>query len=280
MHSDDITPAKSYLSFNISRFLNGDEQRLIDQIVVEEPLEIRVGIEAPPGQPWIVTMRTPGYDKELVVGHLFSEGLIEGAGDILQIKSCGTHEGGFQSNTIFVRLPQLILDRIENSKRSQRMNSSCGLCGKDALSSIVKREFRNSTPPLLKMDQLLKVLSTFSEVDSVYKVTGGCHACAWVDDRGHLKYFFEDVGRHNALDKLIGRSLMDGQLDLNSGTLLLSGRVSFEMIEKAVSAKVSTILSVGAPSSLAVDLAKEYNINLFGFGKSQSVNIYHHVDWL
>jgi FdhD protein len=250
-----------------------------DLIVTEEPLEIRLGYGPEDFREQMtlaVTMRTPSHDQELCLGFLYSEAIINTMKDVLSIKYCddlGTVENN--KNVIRVELtPGVKLDP-EQFNRNFYTTSSCGVCGKAAIEAI-----NVTCEPLgkddIRIDQKLifELPQKLQEAQEVFKYTGGLHASAIFDLEGNLKAHREDIGRHNALDKLVGYFLVDGLNQLHSSILLLSGRISFELVQKAVRAGIPVIAAVGAPSSLALDLANDYGVTLIGFLGDKKFNIY------
>lgn len=252
-----------------------------DVLSIEEPLEITL-IYGPANarikKNISVTMRTPGNDQELAAGFLFTEGIISSYRQIKEIKHAGMHCSEQKQNSIQVELVEDVTPHLSQTDRNFYTTSSCGVCGKGSIQSI------KTVSPFINDAQLTimiatKVLyqlpKTLREAQDNFSATGGIHASGLFDLGGKLLMLREDVGRHNALDKLIGTALMDDRLPLNKQVLLLSGRASFELIQKAAMAGVAMVAAIGAPSSLAVELAKEADITLFGFLKENRFNIYH-----
>ncbi len=250
-----------------------------DLIVTEEPLEIRLGYgseEARDQMTLAVTMRTPSHDEELCLGFLFSEGVIDSMKEVLSVKYCddlGTVEN--HENVMRVELsPSVSLDP-DQFNRNFYTTSSCGVCGKAAIEAI-----NVSCTPLpkdsiqIEQSLIFDLPQKLREAQEVFRHTGGLHASAIFDLEGNLKAHREDVGRHNALDKLIGHFLVAGYEQLKNSILLLSGRISFELVQKAVRAGIPVIAAVGAPSSLAVELAKDFGVTLIGFLGEKKFNIY------
>ncbi|SEH37908.1 formate dehydrogenase accessory sulfurtransferase FdhD [Chryseobacterium culicis] len=251
-----------------------------DDVSVEEPLEIRVSYHEG-GQLEFknisVTMRTPGNDEELAAGFLFTEGIISGKQQIKNIyfsEACAKNK----ENIIIVELTEGFIPDLMKTERNFYTTSSCGVCGKGSIESIrtvsafQHHKKGNTTVTLETLYQLSGKLQAFQ---NNFSATGGIHASGLFDAEGNLLALREDVGRHNALDKLIGHALSADMLPLHDKMLVLSGRASFELIQKAVMAGISTVAAIGAPSSLAVDLAKEFDITLVGFLRDNRLNIYH-----
>ncbi|GAB2896213.1 formate dehydrogenase accessory sulfurtransferase FdhD [Streptomyces deserti] len=245
-----------------------------DTLVAEEPLEIRLN-----GRPLAITMRTPGDDFALAAGFLVSEGVLATASDLQNIVYCAgaTVDGSNTYNVVDVKtapgvpIPDITLER------NVYTTSSCGLCGKASLDAVrtSARWPIADTPPLhLEPGLLAGLPDRLRAAQRVFERTGGLHAAALFDEDGELLDVREDVGRHNAVDKLVGRALRDGRLPLSRTILLVSGRASFELAQKAVLAGIPVLAAVSAPSSLAVDLAAEAGLTLVGFLRGSSMNVY------
>ncbi len=240
-----------------------------DVVAVEEPLEIQVQeFGANLAQSISVTMRTPGNDETLALGFLFTEGLLKNYNQVKAVFPFG-------ENKIVVQLQQDVSIQLGKTERNFYTTSSCGVCGKSSIEAIkTNSQFKISTPVKPSKELLFGLQETLSNQQSLFSLTGGIHAAALFDFSGKLLLIQEDVGRHNALDKLIGEALKHQKLPLTNSLLLLSGRASFELIQKAVMAGIGIIAAVGAPSSLAVELAKEHNQTLIGFLKKDGFNVY------
>ena len=245
-----------------------------DQLVVEEPLEIQLqyGNANDRVQKSIsVTMRTPGHDTELAAGFLFTEGIIRNVSDILFIE-----QERPDNNKLLFALQDDIVPGLQKADRNFYTTSSCGVCGKSSIDAIktvssYKNEKQNCH---LKAEMFYGLQDNLKTRQPIFETTGGIHAAALFDIEGNFIMAREDVGRHNALDKLIGASLLHDELPLTDNVLLLSGRASFELIQKASMAGIKVVAAVGAPSSLAVELAKESNITLLGFLRNKRFNLY------
>jgi FdhD protein len=231
-----------------------DGQR--DEVAVEEPLEIRVD-----GAPLVVSMRTPGHDEELALGFLYGEGLID------QPHRAGPTED-FAANTIEIQGP-LKRDPVE---RRFYTTSSCGVCGKGALEEVAVHAPPAQPGPRVNRDLLAALPDRLRQ--PTFERTGGLHATGLFTADGELLIVREDVGRHNAMDKVIGRALLDGLLPLTHSILCVSGRLSFELVQKAAVARAPILVGVGAPSSLAIELAADRRMTLAGFARHGNVNIY------
>ncbi|MFF0434153.1 formate dehydrogenase accessory sulfurtransferase FdhD [Streptomyces sp. NPDC004327] len=252
-----------------------------DTLVAEEPLEIRLN-----GKPIAITMRTPGDDFALAAGFLVSEGVLAAASDVRGIVYCaGAKDDGTNTyNVVDVKLaPEVVVPDI-TLERNVYTTSSCGLCGKASLDAVrtTARFPIADTPPLRLTPGLLAELpERLRAAQRVFDRTGGLHAAALFSEDGELLDVREDVGRHNAVDKLVGRALREGLLPLERAVLLVSGRASFELAQKAVMAGVPVLAAVSAPSSLAVDLAAETGLTLVGFLRGHDMNVYageHRID--
>lgn len=250
-----------------------------DTLVAEEPLEIRLN-----GKALAITMRTPGDDFALAAGFLVSEGVLGSADELQSIVYCAgaTADGVNTYNVVDVKTaPGLVLPDI-TLERNVYTTSSCGLCGKASLDAVrttarwaVDDTDGGTTPPVRLGTELLACLpDRLRAAQRVFDRTGGLHGAALFSEDGELLDIREDVGRHNAVDKLVGRALQDGRLPLSRAVLLVSGRASFELAQKAVMAGIPVLAAVSAPSSLAVDLAAETGLTLVGFLRGSSMNVY------
>ena len=254
-----------------------------DLIVTEEPLQIK--LQYFQDNEWIekaisITMRTPGNDFELVLGFLHNESVINSAKDILEIKYCKTVKPEEEGNVVVVKLsPDISLDTT-HLNRYFFTNSSCGICGKTAIDAVSNNSKNTHQNNLLKIDMetVWRLNDLLSPEQTIFNYTGGIHASALFTADGELEVVKEDVGRHNALDKVIGNVLLKELLPLNNNILFLSGRISFELVQKAIRAGISIIVAIGAPSGLAVKLAKENKITIIGFLKKDRFNIYSHAE--
>lgn len=250
-----------------------------DTLSIEEPLEIRLAYfdQGKRTQKNVsITMRTPGDDPELALGFLFTEGIISSFREVksvFQESECSSEK----QNQLTVQLQEGIFPNLGNSDRNFYTTSSCGVCGKSSIDSIkTVNSFCENQPPTFSVpvEVLYELPSKLKAVQEGFSQTGGIHASGLFDLEGNLLSFQEDVGRHNALDKLIGKALKDNILPLRNHILLLSGRASFELIQKAAMAGFKFVSAIGAPSSLAVELADEFGITLIGFLRDVQMNIY------
>jgi FdhD protein len=266
----------SSLPINIIKVNGNTVQPKPDMLAVEEPLEIRIvfGPESDRKQKSIsITMRTPGNDFELATGFLFTEGIIVNADDVQSIKQCN----GLNENVIVVALKNDIPVQLKNLERNFYTSSSCGVCGKssiEAVKTVCRLENTDNDELLFSSEILFGLTETLRNSQDIFDFTGGLHGCGIFDASGKLILGREDVGRHNALDKLIGASLSKVSFSLNKYILLLSGRASFELVQKAWMANIRMIAAIGAPSSLAMQMAEECGITLIGFLRNNTFNIY------
>lgn len=237
-----------------------------DRVAAEEPLEIRVN-----GQSVAVTMRTPGHDDELAAGFLFTEGLIESGDEILEIAHCPDVDPEAEGNTLDVRLRSS--PDLASLTRHVFTSSSCGVCGKATIDAVFQNRPAIENRITVSPDLLLSLSDKLRAAQDTFDRTGGLHASALFDAEGELLLLREDVGRHNALDKVIGRSLLDNRT-LNDVILLVSGRISFELMQKAHAANIPVVAGISAPSSLAVKLARESGQTLVGFLRERGFNVY------
>lgn len=244
-----------------------------DTLVTEEPLEIRLD-----GQPLTVTMRTPGNDFDLAAGFLVSEGVVTEAGQIRTIRYCAgaTDDGENTYNVLDVALAAGVEAPDTSVQRNFYTTSSCGLCGKASLEAVytTARWEVDDDPVTFDPELVIELPDRLRAAQRVFDRTGGLHAAGLFDASGELLLLREDVGRHNAVDKLVGSALLDGALPLRGTVLLVSGRASFELAQKAVMAGVPAMAAVSAPSSLAVDLASDAGLTLVGFLRAPKMNVY------
>jgi FdhD protein len=264
-------------TYNIKKVSSAGIVDAEDNLATEEPLEIRLvyGDASRRQMKSIsVTMRTPGHDRELAVGFLCTEGIISGLLDIMGFPDA---KGAFRDNIVVVELNEDVIFDEGKLDRHFYTSSSCGVCGKasiEAVRTVTRKEdypYDGITLPYQSFYRLPELLNSQQEV---FRSTGGLNASALFDLDNNLLAIREDVGRHNALDKLIGATVLEGHTPLDKHILLLSGRASFELIQKAAAAGIIIVAAVGAPSSLAVQLANEFNITLVGFLRNERYNIY------
>ncbi len=248
-----------------------------DSLATEEPLEIRVGRAGEPAERVSVTMRTPGSDFELAAGFLYTEGVVAGAGEVAAVRYCvdADVDGAQQYNVVSVVLAPGASWDPESLRRNFYTTSSCGVCGKASIEAVrgagcpvVSGGFAVAAETLLALPERLR------GAQAVFERTGGLHAAALFTPEGELVRAREDVGRHNAMDKVVGAALLAGELPLRERVLLVSGRLSFELVQKAARAGAAVLAGVSAPSSLAVELAEEAGMTLVGFLREGRFNVY------
>lgn len=263
----------------ILRWNQSSSKLVEDELVIEEPLEIRVA-----QQSLIVVMRTPGHDFELAAGFLYTESLIESVDDVEIIAYCedtdsdSKHFSEFQ-NIVNVRLENgFDLEEHSGWQRNFHANASCGLCGKMTIESVKLQVDPLTTDISLKQSLFYRLNDKLREAQSVFEKTGGLHAAGLFSGNGQLLIVREDIGRHNAVDKVIGQALLSDMLPLDKHILMVSGRASFEIVQKALFARIPFIVAVSAASTLAVDLAEEGNITLIGFMRGQRMAVYSHPE--
>ena len=262
------TPPRSVELTEVTEWEDGQIQSGSDDLAAEEPLQILAC-----GEPLVVTMRTPGHDRELAAGFLWTEGLIESRDEIL---SFGDQESnaGQAENVIELELRDGVPER-DKLQRNFLSNSSCGLCGKASIEDVCMRGLRPLASGFtVDAETLCSLPEKLRAQQSVFERTGGLHAAALFSAGGELVALREDIGRHNAVDKVVGWALLQGMVPLSSHVLLVSGRGGFEIIQKAIAAGVPIVASVSAPSSLAAKLAREMNLTLIGFLRGRRFVVY------
>lgn len=248
-----------------------------DLVVTEEPMEIRAGAPGIEPSSISVTMRTPGHDFELAVGFLFTEGIISHPGDVRSVKYCELVEGEDQSyNIVTVSLAKTF--DVALARRAIVTSASCGICGIESIDQLLTcaSPLAVGTGPVVTAEVLVGLPDVLRKAQPTFDRTGGLHAVGLFDARGDMKVVREDIGRHNAVDKVVGRCVLDNSVPLTEYGLLVSGRVSFEIIQKAAIAGIAFIAAVGAPSSLAVETAERFGITLVGFVRNGKANVYTH----
>jgi FdhD protein len=251
----------------IRRRRDGELEYLPDDLTIEEPLEICIGRNVV-----ATTMRTPGHDEELAAGFLVSEAIIRARDEIAKISTVG-------NNRVIVDLAGGVTLKLNSAQRFGTISSSCGLCGKTSIDEI-RQNFPAIESANIRIDieMFLSLPKKLRNAQSDFARTGGIHAAGIFDVNGELKIAREDIGRHNAVDKAIGRAFLDRLLPLDRNLLLVSGRASFEIVQKALAAGIPIVAAVSAPSTLAVDFARESNQTLIGFLRPPSFNIYSHIE--
>jgi len=266
IHDDDVVPS----AIARVRARKTDGREFLDSVVVEEPLQIRLRRGSGDDEALAITMRTPGADLELAAGFLFAEGIITEPDQLREVIVCGdrTLTPRQRANTVVATVdestvtPQRLLDR------SFAMSSACGVCGSTQLDDLRARGVVNVTPTPHSAERLAHLTDELPARQRVFAKTGGLHAAALFTPELTLRCVREDVGRHNAVDKVIGAALMAGDLPLAGWTLVCSGRIGYEIVQKAVVAGVSAVVAVSAPTSLALDTAHEFGLTIIGFART------------
>jgi len=245
-----------------------------DVLVIEEPLEIRIADE-----PLAVTMRTPGHDCDLVAGFCLTEGIVTDPDEIESVEECGEAEyGNVMAVTLTDEAMQRRMEQITCARRELYLSSSCGLCGKQSIDRIYQRISPIRGNFTIARDTLAALPETMRTSQATFRQTGGLHAAGIFTPGGVLNVLREDVGRHNAVDKVIGHQLLLGRAPIDPAVLLVSGRASFEIMQKAAVAGIAFVAAVSAPSSLAVDFAVKTGMTLVGFLRSGRMNVYHGLE--
>ena len=266
--------------YKVSKFKSNKIENVDDLISIEEPLEISIRYKDQDN--WVnqilsITMRTPGNDEDLVRGFLFNEQIIQDINHIDTIESFGDKVGQYNfQNKILATLNNSQNVNIAKIKRDFLTNSSCGVCGKSSLDAleIIKKEKPSLSEPKINKNIIIQSPDILRNNQSEFSKTGGIHASGLFDRNGKLISIREDVGRHNALDKLIGNILKNNQLDPTTQFITCSGRLNFELVQKVLMTNIGIMIGVGAPTSLAIDLANKFDMTLIGFVKGDSFNIY------
>jgi len=255
------------------KWRSGASRERVEKLAVEEPLEIRLG-----GRRFTLTMRTPGNDEELAAGFLFAEGFINDANELGEIRRVRGRKGAPEPNAIDIILNVPADGLRTRLKRNFVISSSCGVCGKTSIDSIRRRVMPPADSARVAPSTLLALAEKLREGQRVFAATGGLHGAALFDLDGTMLAIREDVGRHNAVDKLVGYALTNAMLPLARHIMMVSGRLSFEIVQKAAASGVPILAAVSAPSSLAVELAEEIGTTLIGFLRDGSFNIYTRPD--
>jgi FdhD protein len=260
--------AEPFIDFPIWRYRKGDKQEASDHIVVEEPLEIRLA-----GEPFQMLMRLPGLEKELALGFLFTEGIVHNLDEVITIHFCGTATDPLlPPNVVDVMLTEAALNR-RGRRHLEVSYSSCGLCAKEAVDEIRSKVTKVASTLTIDPHRLLALMARLPKIQDVFQATGGTHAVALATPDGQTFLSAEDIGRHNAMDKVIGRALWEKR-NFAEMVALLSGRISFEMALKAARAGLPILAAVSAPTTMAIELAQELNLTLVGFARGDKFNVY------
>ena len=268
------------IKYNVSKLNNSKLEEIKDSVSVEEPLEMRLRYKK--NDEWkieniSITMRTPGNDKDLIKGFLFNERIIKNINDIKSIEHQGEASGDYNLQNI-IEATIINIDNVDigKLKRNFVTNSSCGICGKTSLDAVevIKDNKLDLSYPKIDEKIILQSPKLLMNEQSEFSKTGGIHASALIDLNGNVNAIREDVGRHNALDKLIGYSISQNLLKPENQFIACSGRLNFELVQKGLMGNIGVMAGVGAPTSLAIDLAKRFDMTLLGFVKESSFNIY------
>ena len=266
--------------YNVLKFNSNKFKKVEDLVSIEEPLEISLKFKK--DKEWTtqnlsITMRTPGNDEDLVRGFLFNEQIVQSIDDIDSIESYGEKVGRYNiQNKILATLNNSKNVNISKIKRDFLTNSSCGVCGKSSLDAleIIKTDKTDPDKPKINKEVIISSSNTLKTNQSEFSKTGGIHASGLLNSKGELINVREDVGRHNALDKLIGSALINDQIEPKNQFITCSGRLNFELVQKVLMSNIGIMIGVGAPTSLAIDLANKFDMTLIGFVKMDSFNIY------
>ena len=251
-----------------------------DAVVIEEPLEIRLEFRV--GESLIkktvsITMRTPGHDYLLAAGFLCTEGIIDSCDQIEDIKACGPDSGAHGgTNIVRVILHQGISPDVTKLERHFYTTSSCGVCGKSSLEAVMAKGVRKIPKDAIRIKSAVihRLPEILRSAQKTFASTGGIHAAALLSPDGEIRHLYEDVGRHNAVDKVIGAAILAGGAGLADGVMMVSGRAGFELVQKSVVAGIPALIAIGAPSSLSVALAQQSNMSLVGFVRQSRFNVY------
>ena len=272
MPSDEIAP--SAIAKVKVQETNSDNPTS-DSVVVEEPLEIRIK-RGDTEEQLGITMRTPGADLELAAGFLWGEGFLKSADELISVKVCGdkTLSPRQRANVVIAEVTESSSESIRILERRFTITSACGVCGSTNISDLHKRGVRKVAPTNHTLQQLAHMVSLLDGRQRIFEKTGGLHAALLVNPAGEPQWVREDVGRHNAVDKVIGAALMAGAIPLSDWTLVVSGRIGYELVQKSICAGISAIVAVSAPTSLAVDLAAEFGLTLLAFARDGAAKHY------
>ena len=268
------------IKYNVIKINDNKKEEIKDHISVEEPLEM--SLQYKKNGNWqtenlSITMRTPGNDKDLISGFLFNERIIENFSQLVKVETKGDKVGDYNiQNKIEATIDNPKNIDIDKLKRNFLTNSSCGVCGKSSLDvvEVIKNEKLNLSFPRIRKEIIMKSPELLINEQSEFSKTGGIHASSLINDSGKIIVTREDVGRHNALDKVIGYAHKNKLIDNRSQFIACSGRLNFELIQKGLMSNIGVMAGVGAPTSLAIDLAKRFGMTLLGFVKNNSFNIY------
>ncbi len=265
MPSDELAPS-SIAKVRVQR--TDSVAPTSDSVVVEEPLEIRIK-RGDDEELLGITMRTPGNDLELAAGFLWGEGFLKSPKELLSVKVCAdkTLTLRQRANVVIAEVAQSSEEPIRILERRFTITSACGVCGSTSISDLHKRGIKRVSSPSHSIQELAQMVLLLEGRQRIFEKTGGLHAALLVDPNGQARWVREDVGRHNAVDKVIGVALMEGTIPLSDWTLVVSGRIGYELVQKSICAGISAIVGVSAPTSLAVDLAAEFGLTLLAFAR-------------
>lgn len=265
MPSDELAPS-SIAKVRVQR--TDSVAPTSDSVVVEEPLEIRIK-RGDDEELLGITMRTPGNDLELAAGFLWGEGFLKSPEELLSVKVCAdkTLTLRQRANVVIADVAQSSEEPIRILERRFTITSACGVCGSTSISDLHKRGIKRVSSPSHSIQELAQMVLLLEGRQRIFEKTGGLHAALLVDPNGQARWVREDVGRHNAVDKVIGVALMEGTIPLSDWTLVVSGRIGYELVQKSICAGISAIVGVSAPTSLAVDLAAEFGLTLLAFAR-------------
>ncbi len=274
---------KSTHQLQVCKVADQERSHFTDTLAVEEPLEIRLGFgpeNARRRQSISITMRTPGQDQELACGFLLTEGIIQSAGQVIEVAHLSKWNNEADDNIIVVELDETAQVDLQRLERHFYTSSSCGVCGKSSIEAVRMTQHLSIPPTVPQFEAAIihALPDRLRAKQSVFDHTGGLHAAALFDTSGEMHLLREDVGRHNAVDKLVGAALRKGMLPLNEYLIMVSGRASFELIQKSLMAGIPILAAVGAPSSLAVELADSSGMSVLGFVRDGQFNIYCHSE--
>ncbi|MGH2725251.1 MAG: formate dehydrogenase accessory sulfurtransferase FdhD [Actinomycetota bacterium] len=270
------SPRRTITGARVMAVRDGRRSERPDRLATEEPMEIRAGGPGQEPVPVAVTMRTPGHDFELAAGFLHTEGLIDGGGQVASITYCELPAEEQHYNVVTVRLTRGL--RPGALHRNFYATSSCGICGKASLEHVEVRCAELPPGPEVGGSTILGLPGALRRRQRIFEQTGGLHATGLFGTGGELKTLREDVGRHNAVDKVVGHALLAGDLPLHDAILQVSGRLSFEIVQKAAVAGIPIVCAVSAPSSLAVEAARRFGMTLVGFVRGPGFNVYAHPE--
>lgn len=270
---------KSTKSISIWNIDHQGHRQQEDLLAIEEPVEIRLGFDGKQ-KSISITMRTPGHDFELSAGFLYTEGIIQNRAQIKSIEHPKSWNPEMDGNIVLIHLAEGTEIDFQKLERHFYTSSSCGVCGKSSIEAVKATGIKNMGNTEIKFEAELihQLPAVLRKQQNIFEQTGGLHAAALFDNKGNLSILREDVGRHNAVDKLIGTAFLNEQFPLNEQLILVSGRASFELIQKAAMAQIPVLAAVGAPSSLAISLAQEVGMTVIGFLRDNRFNIYCN-DW-